>query len=178
MMDTSLRRWQLSGFIFTCITGTLLHFVYDWSGKNSLLGSISAVNESVWEHMKLLFIPLFLFALTEMAIFSDHHQCFWRIKLAGTLFGLTLIPTIFYTYTGAFGVHLTWLDISIYYFAAALVFLLETRLFHRCCRSSAAWEWGSLFLLWVLAFAFLLFTYAPPHLPLFLDPVTFTYGPS
>lgn len=175
-METKLRRWQLGGFLFTAITGTLLHFVYDWSGGNTLLGTVSAINESVWEHMKLLFIPLFLFALTETAIFSDQCHCFWRVKLLGTLAGLTLIPTIYYTYTGAFGLHLTWVDISIFYVAAAAVYLLENKLLHRCSRISAATEWASLFLLWLLAFLFLIFTYAPPRFPIFLDPITFTYG--
>ena len=34
------------------IAGTLLHFVYGWSGRNLLVGLVSPVNESVWEHTK------------------------------------------------------------------------------------------------------------------------------
>ena len=37
------------------LLGTLLHFTYRWSGRNPL---IAPVNESVWEHMKLLFFPM------------------------------------------------------------------------------------------------------------------------
>ena len=43
--------WQLGGFAFTAVFGTALHFLFDWSGKNTVVGLFSAVNESIWEHM-------------------------------------------------------------------------------------------------------------------------------
>ena len=174
-MDHILRRWQLGGFVFTAVGGTLLHYVYDWSGGFSLLGVISSVNESVWEHMKLLFIPAFLFTLIEMIAFGEHYSHFWRSKLLGILIGLLLIPTLYYTYTGALGLRLVWLDISLFYIAAAATFFLETRLLLRHSRSGT-WELPSMLLIWLLAFAFLIFTYFPPCLPVFQDPLTFTYG--
>lgn len=174
-MDQKLRRWQFGGLVFTAAAGTLLHYLYDWSGGLSLLGVISAVNESVWEHMKLLFIPMFFFTLIEMTVLGEHYSHFWRSKLLGILSGLLLIPALFYTYTGALGFRLIWLDISIFYLAAATAFFLETRLLLRHSRSGAL-ELPSMLLIWLLAFAFLIFTYVPPRLPIFLDPVTLTYG--
>ena len=44
--------------ILTLILGTLLHFLYEWTGYNYLVGFISPVNESTWEHLKLLFFPV------------------------------------------------------------------------------------------------------------------------
>ena len=43
--------WELAGFLFTGLAGTLLHFVYDWSGDSLWTAAFSAVNESTWEHM-------------------------------------------------------------------------------------------------------------------------------
>ncbi len=174
-MDRRLWRWQIAGFVFTAISGTLLHYLYEWSGENSLLGAVSAVNESVWEHMKLLFIPMFIFTLPEAAIFGERCRNFWQAKLPGILSGLLLIPTLYYTYTGALGFRLIWLDISIFYIAAAAAYFLETRLLLRQSRCSS-FELVALLAIWLLAFAFLLFTYAPPRLPIFQDPVTLTYG--
>ena len=51
--------FQLITIIFAIILGTLLHFTYKWSNKNMLVGAFSAVNESTWEHLKLLFFPYF-----------------------------------------------------------------------------------------------------------------------
>ena len=55
--------WQAAGFALVTLGGTILHFLYDWTGGSISVAPFSGVNESTWEHMKLLFWPLFLFAL-------------------------------------------------------------------------------------------------------------------
>ena len=55
-----MKRKGLWGFLFVSVLGTVLHFLYEWSGENTLAALVSGVNESVWEHMKLLFVPVFL----------------------------------------------------------------------------------------------------------------------
>lgn len=46
---------NLFRFIFISVLGVLLHFTYEWAGDNAVVGLFSAVNESTWEHLKLLF---------------------------------------------------------------------------------------------------------------------------
>ena len=53
-MKKRLLLWEAAGFLFTAAVGALLHFTYDWSGGTVLAAAFSAVNESTWEHMKLL----------------------------------------------------------------------------------------------------------------------------
>ena len=174
-MEQTIRRTQLFAFLFTALAGTLLHFAFDWSGQFPVIGIISSVNESVWEHMKLLYYPMLMAALVQRSIFGRHRSQFWCVKLAGIITGLLLIPGLYYTYTGALGVHFTWADISIYYLSAAAAYLLETHLLlpekRRACPAVSAAA-----LVVLLAFAFLLFTFYPPELPIFRDPVTLTYG--
>ena len=50
-MKRELRRWEIVGFIATGLFGTLLHFVYEWTGGNRVVAAFSAINESTWEHM-------------------------------------------------------------------------------------------------------------------------------
>ena len=64
-MRKQSRKWEWIGLIFTLAVGNLLHFVYDWSGESRLVAAFSSVNESVWEHMKLLAVPYILFSLVE-----------------------------------------------------------------------------------------------------------------
>ncbi len=45
---------EIFGIVFTLIIGTLLHFVFEWSGRNFLVAFIAPTNESVFEHLKLL----------------------------------------------------------------------------------------------------------------------------
>ena len=64
---TQIKKWEIAEFIFIAIVGTLLHFVYDWSGQNPAVGIIAPVSESTWEHLKLLFMPALLFTLIQEA---------------------------------------------------------------------------------------------------------------
>ena len=65
MKDTRWRTWEVIGLLWTLAAGNLLHFVYDWAGKSTVAALFAAVNESTWEHMKLLAVPWILFSLVE-----------------------------------------------------------------------------------------------------------------
>ena len=60
-----LINWQIAGFVFTIITGTFFHFLFDLTNGSRVAALISPVNESIWEHIKLLFFPMFVYALLE-----------------------------------------------------------------------------------------------------------------
>ena len=66
--------WQAAGFALVTFVGTILHFLYDWTGESILVAPFSGVNESTWEHMKLLFWPLFLFALIQRLFFKNQEN--------------------------------------------------------------------------------------------------------
>ena len=173
-MNKNIHRRQWAGFFFTGILGVLLHFLYDWL-PSPLTAAVSGVNESTWEHMKLLFFPLFIYALIQARFWKEKPENFWCTKLYGTLLGLALIPVIFYTFNGVFGPSPDWYTIAIFFQAAAATYLLETALFTRgepCDPSPAV----SIFILCLIALAFILFTWFPPQIPLFMDPVTGQYG--
>ena len=173
-MKRSISFWQYIGFIATSVGGTLLHFLYDWTGEGILIAPFSAINESTWEHMKLLFFPWFIFALIQRRLFKDQEN-FWCVKLAGIAAGLVLIPVLFYTYNGAIGKSPDWFNIAIFFISAAVTFLLETRLFKNeslYCKSPLI----AFAIICLIGLAFVLFTFVTPHIPLFMDPLTGTYG--
>ncbi len=173
-MKKSIGLWQLVGFAVTSLLGTLLHFLYDWLGKAKWIAPFSGVNESTWEHMKLLFWPLFLFAVVEYFFFRERED-FWCIKLRGTLLGLVLIPVLFYTYNGVIGKSPDWINIVIFFLSAAVTFLYETHLFRRG-NLTCKWAKLSLIILVFIGVLFILFTFVTPTLGIFLDPLTNTYG--
>ncbi len=173
-MKRSIGLWQWVGFGATSLGGTLLHFLYDWTGESVLAAPFSSVNESTWEHMKLLFWPLFIFAVVQSFFFRDR-QDFWCVKLRGTLLGLALIPILFYTYNGAVAKSPDWLNITIFFVSAAVAYIYETRLFNSerlKCKSGKS----ALAALCLIALLFVLFTFVTPQIGLFEDPVTGTYG--
>ncbi len=173
-MKKSLSFWQFAGVVFTAVFGTLLHFLYDWTDI-TFVALFSAVNESIWEHMKILFFPMLIFAVFESRYFAKEYKNFWCAKLIGILVGITIIPVMYYTYTGALGVSADWFNIVIFYIAAAVAYIIETRLMKsdkNFCKSPKM----AIIVLCIVAFVFVIFIFAPPEIPLFEDPITRTYG--
>ena len=150
-----------------------MHFVFDLSGESLLVAPFSGVNESTWEHMKLLFFPWLIFALAEY-LFADD-ESFWWVKLRGITTGLTLIPVLFYTYNGAVGKSPDWLNITIFFISAAATFILETSLFSKG-KLRLKNSWLPFAVILVIAVLFFVFTFFPPRLPIFEDPLTYTFG--
>ena len=173
-MKRSMGLWQFVGFAVTSLGGTLLHFLYDRLGEALWIAPFSGVNESTWEHMKLLFWPMFLFAVAQSLFFRKRSD-FFCVKLRGILLGLLLIPVLFYTYNGVVGQSPDWINIAIFFIAAAIAYLYETRLF-RVEDRNCPWPRSALGVLLVIAALFAVFTFWPPEIGLFLDPVTGTYG--
>ena len=166
--------WQAAGFAVVTFGGTVLHFLYDWTGGSILVSPFSGVNESTWEHMRLLFWPLLLFALVQWRFFKDAPN-YWCVKLAQILLGLTLIPVLFYTYNGVFSKSPDWVNISIFYITAAIVFLFEWWAFSQD-RLPCKYPRLALAAICLMGVLFVAFTFAPPQIPLFRDPITRAYG--
>ena len=163
------------GFVCTGVLGTLLHFLFDWTDGSTAAALVSAVNESIWEHMKLLFYPMVLFAWLEYRAWGRETAGFWCIKLLGILTGLALIPVAYYTYTGILGISVDWFNIAIFFIAAAVAYWLETMLFLKNA-SCGLPAWTAVFGIVLLALVFTVLTFRQPRIPLFRDPVTGTYG--
>ncbi len=172
-MFSKLYYWQTAGFLFTSAFGVILHFLYEWSNQNRFVALFSGVNESTWEHMKILFFPLFIFSLIQYWFFKDYSP-FFCVKLKGILLGLILIPVIFYTLTGIFGELYDWVNISIYFASALAVFVFETMLFKNTSNTKNGTVCFVLILF--IAIIFMVFTFFPPKIPLFLDMQKNVYG--
>ena len=168
--------WELAGFLFTSAVGSLLHFVYEWSGGSLAAAVVSAVNESTWEHMKLLFVPMFLFSVVQACVLGKNYPNFLAVRAVSIVTGLTLIPVLYYTYTGAWGQMRDWANIAVFFLAALGAFLLDASLLRRNRLSSPWQQVLGLIVLWALAFCFVWCTFRPPHIALWRDPTTGTYG--
>ena len=173
-MKREIGPWQLLGFAVTSLGGTLLHYLYDWTGESMLVAPFSGVNESTWEHMKLLFWPMFVYAILQSRLFRDRED-FWCIKLKGILLGLILIPVLFYTYNGAIGKSPDWLNITIFFISAAIAYIYETRQFNNgttVCKHKKP----SIAILSLIAVLFVVFTFITPEIGIFKDPITGSFG--
>jgi hypothetical protein len=145
------------------------------TNSSLIVAPFSAVNESIWEHMKLLFFPMFVFALVEYKYIGKDYETFWCTILTGILTGLLLIPILFYTYSGVLGVTVDWFNIVIFFIAAGAAYYLETLLFKNqtiLCKTPLV----AFALLCLIALLFVIFTFVQPKIPLFMDMSTGNYG--
>lgn len=167
-MKKPLSKCLITGFLFVSITGTLSHFLYQWTGKNILVGLFAPINEAVWEHIKLLFFPMLLFSAYAARRFGKLLPHIGYALLKGSLLGCLLIPTLYYTYTGAFGIHSTVMDISIFALSVLTAVLYTRRLV--LDGRAGAYKGLTAVCTTMLAASFFIFTLFPPALPLFISP--------
>ena len=123
-MQQSFKVFTVIGILFTIILGSLSHFFYGWSGNFFLVGLFSPVNESVWEHLKLLFFPALLFMLTEQRLLSYRCPDLLCKNLIGLYAGLLSIPALFYAYTLFTKKSYLWADITIFILSVFITYLL------------------------------------------------------
>lgn len=168
MIMKQLKRYAVTGIIFVLITGSLAHFLYDWTGNNPVVGLFTPVNESIWEHMKLLFFPMLLYLLFILYKFNENRSCLVPASCLSLLAGTFLIPLCYYAYTSLLGKAIFLLDIGTFIFSTLTAFWL----FYRLSLSCRLKPYKNLlvFLVCILFACFLFFTYRAPALQIFQDP--------
>lgn len=129
----NLKKWEAAEAVFAACFGTLWHFVYEWSGENFFLGLVSPVNESVFEHLKLLLVPAFFFTLLEYLCLRGLRGCLLQRKWKSMAAGICFIVVFYYCYRGMLQRDVAWLDIASFYGAVVLNSLLAYRLLQRPC---------------------------------------------
>jgi hypothetical protein len=156
------------------LLGSMLHFTFELSSNNPMVGIFSAVNESVWEHLKIAFWPSFLYLIFEYHYLNKRVDNFFFAKVIGVCSIILIIPVIFYSYTVFFEENLI-IDIGSFIFAIIIGQIISYKLF-MFKKVSSTLELISLIALVILALAFVVFTFYPPQVQLFQDPVTGGYG--
>ena len=164
----SLKHYIIGGAVFVLVVGTLTHFLYEWTGNNFVVGLFTPVNESVWEHMKLVFFPTLLCSFLLITKFGKEYPCMTSACCFGILLGACLVPALYYIYTGITGRDILILDLAVFAVSVIAAFVSIYR-FAQSCRVQA---WTPVLFLAVCAgiVCFLLFSYHPPKAAIFAPP--------
>ncbi len=160
----------LSRFLFISVLGVLLHFTYEWSGDNPIVALFSAVNESTWEHLKLLFFPMLLLTIIEL-LFTEKRQLpsnYLFARTIGILSGMAFIVIAFYTLTGVFAKLPDAVNIALYFLGVFLALCIENKINRGNSQNHSAF---AAIILLALTIAFFVFTKYPPSIGLFANPV-------
>jgi hypothetical protein len=145
--------WEFLGTVFTIVAGVAMHFAYELSGENFIVGIFAARNESVFEQMKLLFWPFLFWSLIELIVWGRDDERFFRAKGKSLFWGVFIIPVAFYAYSGILGYHMLWADVFIFAAAAGTAFFLGWLVMQRRERRSLPAElFGGVLILALIAF--------------------------
>ena len=137
-MNRKCRKITWIGIVWTLVLGTLSHFFYEWSHENLLIGLFSPINETVWEHLKLLFFPALTYMFIEQKAMGKAMPGLFGKNLLGIFAGLLVMPLLFYGYTAFSGKSILLVDIGIFCVCVSLTFLLPYKLRNR--QISPSWE--------------------------------------
>ena len=109
-----IRKWELIGIAVIAGVGAVMHFAFEWSGELRAVAVFAAVNESVWEHLKLTYWPALLYAALEYRKIRSLSDNFITAKAAGIYVMPAAIIALFYAYTAITGSDNLIADITIF----------------------------------------------------------------
>lgn len=158
-------------FLIIGTVGTLWHFIYEWSGENSLIAVIAPINESVWEHLKLLFFPALFYFVIEYLLCKEKYENYISAAVIGIFAGMLTITAFYYTYTGVLGYGVTVLDILSYFLGLFVTLWVKRRILKNNCFCSKTAKYLSLFFTVLTAILFGVLSFYPPQLAIFNPPI-------
>lgn len=175
-MDSKrILKWEIIGFFIISLVGSAFHFCFEWSGYFKPLALFCAVNESVWEHVKMGFWPAAFYAIIEFFAFGKTKKNFIIAKTGAFYIIPIVIIAVYYLLEATIGKHTFWIDIALFVVTIFISqwFSYKTIISHN---DYSGYRVLSYVLLLLIITAFSLFTFFPPNLELFKDPATGGYG--
>lgn len=165
---------MILAIIVISILGTLLHFTYDWSNHNKIVGLFSAVNESTWEHIKMTLTATFIYSIIDGIILGSNPNYFIA-KLISLLAIIIIMPSIFYGYTSITKKPIVFIDISSFFITVIISQLLFYKILNMNELSYTLRYIGNIGTFIVFGL-YMVLTLLPIKNFIFKDPITKKYG--
>jgi len=174
MRNKLLLRLETAGTVIVFTIASLLHFIYSLS-PNVLTSLFGAVNESVWEHIKIFTIAYLFYGFIELLWAKPLLKRFVAAKTAGVIAQGIFIPLTYYFYTFFTKKPVLIVDLLIGFSAAIVGFLVSYKLY---CSEKEIEKYflTSIMLLFLVLMSLLCFSYFPPQAEIFRDVITGEYG--
>jgi hypothetical protein len=174
-----IKIWSIVGAFFIFGLGALWHFMFEFFGDPIWIGWLFPVNESVWEHVKLMFWPAVIFYAIEGGFLWKKTNNFIFAKFIVLFFTPIVNIIIFYTYSGITGYENFIIDSIILFIVTCIQQYISYKLLTR----EEIWSDKrtlriaiSILGILLLGALLTLWTYLPPTIPLFEHSGTGMYG--
>ena len=174
-MNKKTLKLEVIGFIFSAVLGTLMHFIYEWLNNNSIIGLFCPVNESPFEHLKLLFFPFLIWTFIETIKLSQDKFNVYFAKLIGVVSGMFFTLAVFYISKGMFGKNFEFVNIASFFIGILAAYIISYYII-KSSKGNGLINGISFALLMIIAIGFMFLTYFPVHIPFFKDSQDNTFG--
>ncbi len=165
---------DMFGIIFIIVVGSLSHLLYDWFNHNKIVGYFTAVNESTWEHLKLVILPTFIWMGVEYHFYFNNANLFFA-RFISLMVMLLIIPIIFYSYTSFTRKPILFVDISSFIVSIIIGQYTFRFILNMNAVNNSLNHLGIIGLI-AIFLAYITNTYVPIKNFLLKDPITKKYG--
>lgn len=170
-----MKKIKIWGIIISFILSVILHFLYAII-PNTYISIIAPVNESIWEHMKLIISASLVFSIFEYFIYKKKNISFNNFLLSyaiSALLGIIIYLFIYIPLNDIFGHKL--------YIALTLLFLIFIiiQIISYYIMNKKKIKFSSPLAIIIIVITYLIFyyfTYYPPKINLFYDYLNKQYG--
>ncbi|MBE6124065.1 MAG: hypothetical protein E7184_00785 [Erysipelotrichaceae bacterium] len=114
-MENKIERDLYISIPLMFLLGVIFHFVFEWFSQLAFIAPFFPVNESIWEHTKLAFLPLIMFYLIYYYAYRNKYfinkESWFTSLLVSVIVSITTMIVFYYTYSGIIGKDYTLVNI-------------------------------------------------------------------
>ena len=158
--------YTLIGILVLFVVGSLFHFLYSLTGECFIVGLFVPINESIFEHTKMVVLPIFIwwfifYLFRKKDLFVN---AWFTSAIIAMISAIIAIPMLFYFYSQAFGIESLVIDILTLLVSLAIGQILGLHYY----RHGKGIEYHfAIVLMIVIIILFAFFTINPPAFPIF-----------
>ena len=170
-----MKKLKISSVFIIFILSILSHFMYEWF-SNSIFSILFPVNESIWEHMKLLVTPVLIFSLFEYIFYKRKNINFNNFLLSyviSMILGILIYLLIYLPIDAIFG-HSAFVAISLLFITFIVIEIVSYYIMRYM-----NFKYSNIIGIGIILFLYIIFgyfTYNPPYNDLFYDTQNKIYG--
>ena len=168
-----MRKWNLIGIVVLCLLSIPFHFMYEWLGENQIVGLFFPMNESIWEHLKLVFFPITIWSLLGYLIFGRKENVSFAKTIisaaASAILAMLIITSWYYVWESGIGISNSILHVGSIFIAVPIAQLVGIHIY-RIIDPKSIYVILAVLMIVVFAVAFVAFSLSPPDMPIFIEP--------
>lgn len=150
--------------------GVLFHFVYEWTNNNTFAGYFFPVNESIWEHLKLIFYPALIYFTAEGIILKEKNDNNIASIAISIFKGMFTTVMLYYLYSGILGYNVDFINILIFFISVFVLLKKRNSVLNSKKSSDSNTNTILIMALILTGLLFAVWSYNPPLLGIFIPP--------